>query len=310
MRSDPPGPRFDHTTVLLDETVRSLPLRSDGVYADVTLGGAGHTRALLEATSPRGRVLGLDRDPNALEVVRERLDEHGDRVSLHHAAFADLPGVLEAAGVQGLDGMIADLGCSSPQLDQEQRGFSFNKAGPLDMRMDTSSGETLAELLGRTDQTELADAIFHYGGERRSRPIARSIKRALEKGELKDTGDLRRAVVRVTGPRRSGGVDPATRTFQGLRIAVNRELEQLRGLLQSLPEVLNDGGVAAIISFHSGEDRMVKHGFRDEPRLAVFTRKPITASEEERAVNPRSRSAKLRVARRIPRAQDVVGGGL
>ncbi len=310
MRSDPPGPRFDHTTVLLDETVRSLPLRSDGVYADVTLGGAGHTRALLEATSPRGRVLGLDRDPNALEVVRERLDEHGDRVSLHHAAFADLPGVLEAAGVQGLDGMIADLGCSSPQLDQEQRGFSFNKAGPLDMRMDTSSGETLAELLGRTDQTELADAIFHYGGERRSRPIARSIKRALEKGELKDTGDLRRAVVRVTGPRRSGGVDPATRTFQGLRIAVNRELEQLRGLLQSLPEVLNDGGVAAIISFHSGEDRMVKHGFRDEPRLEVFTRKPITASEEERAVNPRSRSAKLRVARRIPRAQDVVGGGL
>jgi len=296
--------------VLLDETVRSLPLRSDGVYADVTLGGAGHTRALLEATSPRGRVLGLDRDPNALEVVRERLDEHGDRVSLHHAAFADLPGVLEAAGVQGLDGMIADLGCSSPQLDQEQRGFSFNKAGPLDMRMDTSSGETLAELLGRTDQTELADAIFHYGGERRSRPIARSIKRALEKGELKDTGDLRRAVVRVTGPRRSGGVDPATRTFQGLRIAVNRELEQLRGLLQSLPEVLNDGGVAAIISFHSGEDRMVKHGFRDEPRLEVFTRKPITASEEERAVNPRSRSAKLRVARRIPRAQDVVGGGL
>lgn len=295
---------FEHRTVLLQETVDAVQPRSGGRYADATLGGGGHAEALLRASVPDGQLVGVDRDEAALAHCRLRLQPFGERVRLVHGRFADLPRILQEAGMPQVDGIVADLGVSSPQLDEPTRGFSFREAGPLDMRMDTSQGETVAELIARLTDSELADVIYQYGEERRSRPIARSIRRAHEAGQLSTTEDLRRAVIRVTGPRRKG-IDPATRTFQGLRIAVNGELSQLRSLLQVAPDLLCDGGMLAIITFHSLEDRMVKHGFRDDPRLQVITRRPLYPAEQEQADNPRARSAKLRVARRVARDGDL-----
>ncbi|MDD9934635.1 MAG: 16S rRNA (cytosine(1402)-N(4))-methyltransferase RsmH, partial [Myxococcales bacterium] len=183
--------------------------------------------------------------------------------------------------------------------------FSFSQEGPLDMRMDRSQGETLAELLARVGESELADILYEYGGERRSRAIARSIVRARDAGELKTTLDLRRAIVRVLGPRR-GRIDPATRSFQALRVALNRELDQLTALIAAIPDLLADDGVAAVISFHSLEDRMVKRAFRGDARLTPLTKRPLSPSEQEQSDNPRARSAKLRAARRNPRAEDEV----
>lgn len=295
---------FVHESVMVQETLAALCPRSGGVYADATAGGGGHSEALLQASAPDGRVLAIDRDPDAVAEVQRRLAAYGERAQVVHGDYADLPEILRRCGSERVNGLVADLGVSSHQIDTAERGFSFGAEGPLDMRMDTSAGETLAELLDRVDERELADILFHYGEERRSRAVARSIVRARERGELSSTSDLRRAVVRVLGPKR-GRIDPATRTFQGLRIAVNRELDQLRTLLQSVPDMLEDEGVAAIISFHSLEDRMVKHAFRDDARLSPLTRRPITPGEEEQAYNPRSRSAKLRAARRICRSEEV-----
>jgi 16S rRNA (cytosine1402-N4)-methyltransferase len=291
---------FVHETVLLEETVSALQPRAGGVYVDVTLGGAGHAREVLLRSAPDGRIFGVDRDETALSAARERLAEFGDRATLLHGAFAELKTLLAQHGIERVDGLIADLGVSSPQLDVDERGFSFARSGPLDMRMNRTDDEPLSELLERLSADELADVIYQYGDERKSRPIARSIKAALEKGELNTTEDLRRAVVRVLGPKRSG-MDPATRTFQALRMAVNQELEQLEALLAMLPDVLTDGARVAIISFHSGEDRLVKHGFRECAELHVLTKKPLEAGAEEQARNPRARSAKLRVAERVPR---------
>ena len=289
---------FAHETVLLRETVEGVAPRAGGVYVDVTLGGAGHTQAVLEASAPDGIVYGLDRDPLAIEAARARLAPFGARAIVQHAPFERLQEVLREHGVVKVDGVIADLGVSSPQLDRDERGFSFARSGPLDMRMDPSSDPPLSEVLEEIATDDLANAIYELGDERRSRAIARSIKAALERGELKTTEDLRRTVIRVTGPKKSG-IDPATRTFQALRMLVNRELEQLSTLLAALPELLEEGGRAAIISFHSGEDRLVKQAFRDDPRLRALTKKPIVASESEQAANARSRSAKLRIAERV-----------
>jgi 16S rRNA (cytosine1402-N4)-methyltransferase len=291
---------FVHETVLLAETVGAIAPRAGGTYVDCTLGGGGHARLILEQSGPDGRLFGVDRDESALSAARERLAEFGARATLLHGTFGDLPRLLAEHGVAQVDGLVADLGVSSPQLDRDERGFSFARPGPLDMRMNPSDDEPLSELLERWSADELADILYNYGDERKSRAIARSIKAALERGELHDTEDLRRAVVRVLGPKRSG-IDPATRTFQALRIAVNRELEELEQLLAALPDLLADGGRAAIISFHSGEDRLVKHAFRGEPRLAVLTKKPLEAGPEESDKNPRARSAKLRVAERVAR---------
>jgi 16S rRNA (cytosine1402-N4)-methyltransferase len=288
-----------HTTVLLRETVDFLSPRSGCTYADVTAGGGGHTEALLEASAPEGRVVALDRDPEALARVEKRLARFRDRLILVHAPFSELGRVLQERGVE-VAGVVADLGLSSPQLDDSDRGFSFSRPGPLDMRMDPTRGETALELIARMGESELADVLYALGEERRSRPIARSIRRAFEAGELTTTEDLRRAVLRSGGPRR-GRIDPATRTFQALRLAVNAELQELDALLDSLPEVLVDGGVAAIISFHSLEDRKVKWFFRNDERLEPLSKKPVVPTEEERAANPRSRSAKLRAARRRAR---------
>jgi 16S rRNA (cytosine1402-N4)-methyltransferase len=292
---------FEHRTVLLDETLRAISPRTGGVYADATVGGGGHAHGILAASAPDGRLVGVDRDPRALDAASARLAEFGGRAVLVHGEMRDLARILADAGTPRVDGLVADLGVSSPQLEEAARGFAFGREGPLDMRMNPTTGETARELLERLDVDGLADVIYRLGEERRSRAIARSIKRALDGDELETTADLRRAVVRVTGPRR-GRTDPSTRTFQAVRMAVNGEVEQLEALLQALPDVLRDGATAVVITFHSIEDRMVKVAFRGDARLERLTKKPIVASAEERRDNPRSRSAKLRAARRAPRA--------
>jgi 16S rRNA (cytosine1402-N4)-methyltransferase len=294
--------RFEHATVMRDEVVRALAPRAGATYVDATLGGAGHTVALLEA-EPRARIVGLDRDPAAVAAAEERIGPVADRVMLVRANFSDVRAQLNAMGIARVDGLVADLGVSSPQLDEAERGMSFRREGPLDMRMDPGSGETALELVDRLSDDELADAIYQYGEERRSRRIARSIKKALAAGELSTTLDLRRAIVRAVGPARVGGVDPATRTFQALRIAVNRELEELEALLATLPGVIAHGGVAAVISFHSLEDRLVKRAFH-APGWEPLTKKPQVATDDEQQQNPRSRSAKLRAARWIASSEE------
>ena len=288
---------FEHVTVMLQEAVDFLSPRPGGTYVDVTAGGGGHSEAILDSSGPSGFLLAMDRDLKAVAATRARLARFGERAKVVHAPFGELISVLQAEGLGRVDGVIADLGVSSPQVDDPERGFSFRSAGPLDMRMDPTRGETAAELVARLDVTELADVIYEYGEERKSRRIARSIKMAVADGRLETTSDLRAAVVRAVGPKR-GRIDPSTRTFQALRIAVNRELDELDVLLDTIPTVLKPEGTTSIISFHSLEDRKVKWAFRGDSRLTPLTKKPVTASETEASANSRSRSAKLRAARR------------
>jgi 16S rRNA (cytosine1402-N4)-methyltransferase len=290
--------RFDHVPVLLEELMEALRPSARGIYADVTIGGGGHACAILERSDPDGQLVGTDRDPAALEAAEASLSAFGERVTLRRARIRDLRRVLDELHIDRIDGVVADLGVSSVQLDRAERGFSLSHDGPIDMRMDPTDGETALDLIARLDPEDLANVIYRYGEERRSRPIARAIKRAHEEGKLESTADLKCAVHRVTGPKR-GRIDPATRTFQALRIAVNEELDDLESFLASLPGVLKGGGVAAVISFHSLEDRIVKHTFRANEELTPITKRPVVASEEERERNPRSRSAKLRAARRV-----------
>jgi 16S rRNA (cytosine1402-N4)-methyltransferase len=287
---------FVHETVMKAEVVQALAPRP-GLYVDATVGGGGHTEAILEKSGD-AKVVALDRDSIALSAAEARLSRFAERVTFVKTPFGRVREVLEELGIEHVAGLCADLGVSSPQLDDATRGMSFRREGPIDMRMDPSSGETALELIARITDDELADILFHYGEERRSRRIARSIKRALSDNQLETTLDLRRAIVRAVGPVRVGGVDPATRTFQALRIAVNHELEQLENLLAALPNIIEPGGVVAILSFHSLEDRLVKRAFQDREVWEPLTKKPLVAAEEESAANPRARSAKLRAARR------------
>jgi 16S rRNA (cytosine1402-N4)-methyltransferase len=288
---------FVHATVMRNEVVAALAPKSSGTYVDATLGAGGHAEAILEAAAG-ARIVGIDRDATAIRAAASRLARFGDCVTLVHARFGELESVLGRLGIAQVDGICADLGVSSPQLDEAARGMSFRREGPIDMRMDQETGETALDLIERMGDDALADVIYRYGDERRSRRIARSIRRALMAGELKNTLDLRRAIVRAVGPVRVGGVDPATRTFQALRIAVNRELDELAALLAALPRVIAPGGIATVLTFHSLEDRQVKHAFLDTSAWTPLWKKPLVASEEERAHNLRSRSAKLRAARR------------
>ncbi|MDI1444393.1 16S rRNA (cytosine(1402)-N(4))-methyltransferase RsmH [Polyangium sp. 6x1] len=302
----PPEPqKAPHVTVLRREVVQALAPQAGGVYVDATLGAGGHAEAILEE-APGCRLIGLDRDETALALAKARLAPFGDRVTLVHGRFSDVEEHLAKLGVGPVDGLVADVGVSSMQIDDATRGMSFRAEGPLDMRMDPSTGETALELIERLDDDELANVIYHYGEERRSRRVARCIKQALANGELKTTLDLRRAVVRAVGPSRVGGVDPATRTFQALRVAVNGELDELESLIRAATRVLKVGGIVAVISFHSLEDRIVKHALREAAVWEQLWKKPLVASDEEVAENPRARSAKLRAARRVALAGDEV----
>jgi 16S rRNA (cytosine1402-N4)-methyltransferase len=294
----PKRPAFGHTTVLRAEAVAALSPRAGGVYIDATIGGGGHTEALLEQAEG-ATVIGVDQDQGALGLAGQRLLRFGDAGRLVEGHFSRLEELIGAINVGGVDGIVADLGLSSLQLDDPLRGMSFRSEGPIDMRMGKGLGETALDLIERLDTDELADVIYQYGDERRSRRIARCIQRALEAGELKTTLDLRRAVVRAVGPARVGGVDPATRTFQALRIAVNHELEELSALLELAPKILVPGGTLVVISFHSLEDRLVKRAFLQGQVWQRLWQKPIVPSSEEQEENPRSRSAKLRAARKL-----------
>jgi 16S rRNA (cytosine1402-N4)-methyltransferase len=264
---------------------------------DATLGYGGHTEALLRAL-PGVSIVAFDRDEQAIASSRERLAPFGSRVQIVHGEFGDVRRWLTDNGFAYVDGLLADLGVSSPQLDEGDRGFSFRRQGPLDMRMDRSRGETARELCVRLSQEDLADLIYQLGEERHSRRVAACIKQALARGELETTLDLRRAAVKAMGPRRLHGTDPATRTFQALRMAVNRELDQLVTLTGTLHTVVRPGGIAALISFHSLEDRAVKRCFQERALWTKASSKPVLPSTSEQDRNTRARSAKLRVASR------------
>ena len=286
--------------MLVGEVVSLLRPRSDGLYVDCTVGLGGHTAALLDAGA--GRVIGIDRDEAALSFARARLAAEASRVEFVHADYRDLPRVLGERGVTHIDGALVDLGVSSMQLDDPDRGFSFRQDGPLDMRMDRSVGPTAADLIRTADEVTLADVIYRFGEERHSRRVARAIVRAREHQALTRTGEFAAVVRRAAGGRGWQRIDPATRTFQALRIWVNRELDELAGFLEAAVAVLRTGGRLAVIAFHSLEDRIVKHTFRrlaGQDVAALLTRRPVGPGEDEIARNPRSRSARLRAVERV-----------
>ena len=301
-----------HRTVLLEEAVAALEIKASGAYVDATFGRGGHSRAILERLGPQGRLLALDRDPQAIAAAAAIDDA---RFSIRHAAFGELAEVAQAAGFAQVDGVLLDIGVSSPQLDEGERGFSFRFDAPLDMRMDTTQGETAAEFLARADIKEITEVIRNYGEERFAFQIAKKVVAARGERPLATTGQLA-ALVHETVRTREPGQDPATRTFQALRIHVNQELDQLALVLPQAIELLAPGGRLAVISFHSLEDRIVKRVLRDEAtadrlpknlplrsadlpaaRLRLIG-KPVKAGEAEVAANPRARSAVMRVAER------------
>jgi 16S rRNA (cytosine1402-N4)-methyltransferase len=318
--------QFRHTPVLLNEVIAGLAPRGGGRYLDGTVGGGGHAAAMLEASAPDGRLLGIDADPAALAAAGARLAAFGERATLVHGNFRDIERLAREHGFAPIDGLLLDLGVSSHQLDTPERGFSFAADAPLDMRLDPEGGTTAAELVNELPEGELADVIYRYGEERGSRRVARFIAEARRKQPIATTGELAELVARALGGRpfgkaqgRHSRIHLATRTFQALRIAVNRELESLEAALPQAVELLalpsqsvgQRGGRLAVISFHSLEDRIVKQFFRAESgyggtghgRLQIITKKPIEASADEARANPRSRSAKLRIAERTQNAK-------
>jgi 16S rRNA (cytosine1402-N4)-methyltransferase len=304
---------MQHIPVLFHEVLDTLNLIPGGLYVDGTVGAGGHAQGILKAISPDGKLLGLDRDPAALEIAESRLAEFGNRVVLIHSSYSGLKSHLNNLSWKAVDGILLDLGLSSMQLDNPERGFSFRKAGPLDMRFDPSQPFSAADLVNESSKDDLADLIFRYGEERYSRKIAEAIiaNRPLE--DTQELADIIESAIRNTPSR----IHPATRTFQALRIAVNQELKALEAFLPTALESLNPGGRLAVIAFHSLEDRIVKQFFRKESRdcicppkipqcvcghikqLKEINRRPIRPEEKEILENPRARSAKLRVAEKI-----------
>jgi 16S rRNA (cytosine1402-N4)-methyltransferase len=310
-RSTPAG---EHRPVLLDEVLAALAPQPGDIAVDCTLGWAGHAVELLRRVGPQGRLIGIDFDPDNLPRARERLEAVGFPFSLHQGNFAGLPAVLAREQVAAVDVLVADLGMSSMQVDDPERGFSYVRDGPLDMRMDRSRGRTAAQLLETIGEAELRQALHDLGDEPEAERIAAAISAARQATQpMRRTGELARIIMEAVQPAIQGtawrlhpapgrwNLHPAARTFQVLRILVNRELANLEQLLRVLPACLKPGGRAAVISFHSGEDRLVKAAFREGQRTGVYAAvapEPVRAALEERAANPRSRSAKLRWARR------------
>lgn len=295
---------FRHAPVMTAEVLGLVAPHAEGVYVDCTLGLGGHTEALLEAGA--GKVIGLDRDLSALAQARNRLARYQARVEFVHADYRTLPAVLAARRIGVIDGALADLGVSSMQLDDAARGFSFKQDGPLDMRMDASDGEPLSERLATVDEGTLADVIYQYGEERHARRIARAIVTARDREPFTRTGALAAVVRRAAGGGSWQRIDPATRTFQALRIWINGELDGLDAFLTSTVAALRTGGRLVVIAFHSLEDRVVKHTFRALARPAegapvgrILTPKPIEAGDAECAANPRARSAKVRAMEKV-----------
>ncbi|MSO52241.1 MAG: 16S rRNA methyltransferase [Acidobacterium sp.] len=291
-----------HVPVLLDEVRSLLQPERGGIFVDCTLGLGGHSRMLLESGATR--VIGIDRDTDAIAIAKDTLAAFADRVTFVHADYREVAEVLDRQGVTEVTGLLADFGVSSMQLDTDGRGFSFKRDEPLDMRMDRSQGETVADLLDRVDETELADVIYRFGEERRSRQVARAIVMARGQSPITTTGRLAEIVRRGVAARGWQRIDPATRTFQALRIWVNRELDELDSFIGRAASRLQVEGRLGLIAFHSLEDRVVKHTLRDLARgddavIKVLTKHPVIAGDAEAAVNPRARSAKLRAAERI-----------
>jgi len=297
-----------HVPVLLKEAIDFLNIRRGGTYIDATVGLGGHSYEIAKRLGAQGRLIGVDKDPGALEKAGVRLQVSGVRedaadwpaIELRHGSFADLaddPGLT--TDDLRVDGILADLGVSSLQLDDAQRGFSFQAEGPLDMRMNTQSGETAEQVVNRVDEVTLANLIYEFGEERRSRRIARAIVRSRP---IRTTAQLADVVSAAARSMKHERIHPATRTFQALRIFVNRELDDLRELMKAAPQMLRPGGRLVVISFHSLEDRIVKDAMREGAKRGVYrllTKKPVTAGVEEIDRNPRSRSAKLRAAERV-----------
>lgn len=284
-----------HKSVMLDEVLAWLDPQSGQVFVDGTLGGGGHTRAMAVKVVPGGYVIALDRDPAALAAAEVNLAKTA--VKLVESNYCELPEVLEQLGVETVDGVLLDLGLSSDQLADDSRGFSFDSGGPLDLRFNPNEGEPAARLVNRLNAETLADLIYEYSDERHSRRIARRIVERRRRKPIETAAELA-AIVAAAVPKThgKGTIHPATRTFQALRIAVNDELKSLEIGLKRIPDCLKVGGRFAVISFHSLEDRRVKVSFRDDSRLEVLTRKPLRPTAEETVRNPRSRSARLRVA--------------
>jgi 16S rRNA (cytosine1402-N4)-methyltransferase len=291
-QESPPPPR--HLPVLPREVLDYLAPAPGQIVVDATVGAGGHGRLIAQRLVPGGRLIGLDRDAAMLDLSRAVLE--GLSVTLRQRNFDDLPNVLEELNIPAVDGILADLGVCSAQLDDPGRGLSFQQDGPLDMRLDPTTGEPASDLIRHLPEHDLADIIYHYGEERFSRRIARKIVATREHEPLETTGQLAALVRRCVPRSRGHAIDPATRVFQALRIAVNDELGALERFLANLVGCLKPGGTVAVISFHSLEDRLVKRAFRDTTLFEELTRKPVQASSEEIRNNPRARSAKLRAA--------------
>ncbi|MDO5566635.1 MAG: 16S rRNA (cytosine(1402)-N(4))-methyltransferase RsmH [Planctomycetia bacterium] len=291
-----------HLPVMLNEVVEALQPQPGKTLVDGTLGGAGHTIAIARLVGSQGLVLGIDRDLEAIDRAEKRIKSLNESLSIRlaQANYCDFPEALDMLNIQQVDGILLDLGLSSDQLADPRRGFSFDSEGELDLRFDTTEGVPAYELLNRWSAEQIADIIYKYGEERYSRRIARAIVEFREERPLRFASELAAICRRsIPGPRGAMRIDPATRTFQAIRIAVNEELKSLETFFDVAAERLAPGGRLAIISFHSLEDRIVKTRLRDDERYRVITRKPIEATQEELERNPRSRSAKLRVAERI-----------
>ncbi|MCX7634537.1 MAG: 16S rRNA (cytosine(1402)-N(4))-methyltransferase RsmH [Syntrophales bacterium] len=306
-----------HTPVLFHEALESLRCRGGGIYVDGTVGGGGHGGGILKASEPDGRLIGIDRDDDALREAGRRLAGYGDRVTLVKGNFADLDYILRILGIDRVDGILLDLGVSNHQLTSPERGFGFSADGPLDMRMDREGSLTAAEIVNTYSQERLETLIREWGEERMARRIARLIVAKRRLAPLRTTGELARIVAEAVGGRRGGAIHPATRTFQALRIAVNGELDNLQRVIPVGTERLKPGGRFTIIAFHSLEDRIVKRGFLSltgicscppgapvcccprEGKLRIINRRPIRPGEDEVAANPAARSARLRTAERI-----------